>query len=148
MQNKKLELIARLNEMDEKLFDKWNEETSYNWDYSADANDIKEEVWDEMKEEWKSKIEDTKVDIEDAEDIETLEGIENYIDHLEWDIEHLEIDTDLVNEKVNDYFIYYNDAYDYLQDNNITDFEDAFNNGYTDICGIATYYLGAEFWGY
>ena len=148
MQNKKQELLERIEELDEKLIDKWNEETSYNWDYSAVANDIKEEVWDEIKEQYEEKIEYIKMEIEEPDDIVYVEDIEAKIDDLEWDIDNLEIDVDLVNEKVNDYFIYYSDAWEYLQDNDITDFQYAFKWGCTDICSIATYYLGAEFWGY
>ncbi len=42
-------------------------------------------------------------------------------------------------------FIYYSDAFDYLTDNNITDFEDAIKNyGAYDVCSIACYCLEQE----
>lgn len=148
MQNKKQELLERIREVEEKLTEKWNYETSYNWDYSAVANDIKEEVWDEIKEQYEEKIEDIKMEIEEPDDIVSIEVIETRIDDLEYEIDNLEIDVDLVNEKVNDYFIYYSDAWEYLQDNDITDFSDAFDNGCTQVCEIATFYLMNEFWGY
>lgn len=148
MQNKKQELLERIRELEEKLTEKWNEETSYNWDYSAVANDIKEEVWDEIKEQYEEKIEGIKMEIEEPDDIVSIEVIETRIDDLEYEIDNLEIDVDLVNEKVNDYFIYYSDAWEYLQDNDITDFSDAFDNGCTQVCEIAAFYLSDEFWGY
>ena len=44
-------------------------------------------------------------------------------------------------EEVDREFIYYSDAFNYLMDNNITDFEDAFKEfGATNVCGIAYYY--------
>lgn len=49
---------------------------------------------------------------------------------------------DAILDEVGEYFIYYSDAWDYLQDNAITDFEDAFYEwNTTDVCGIASYYL-------
>lgn len=40
-----------------------------------------------------------------------------------------------------DNFIYYYDAFNYLQENNITDFKDAIDAGYTDIVAIANHYF-------
>lgn len=52
---------------------------------------------------------------------------------------------DRINEEIDNYFIYYQDAWEYLQDNNITDFEDAIRDwGCTDICAIASYYARDE----
>ena len=46
-----------------------------------------------------------------------------------------------LSEELDSYFTYYDDAWEYLQDNNITDFEDAFYEwNVTGICGIACYY--------
>lgn len=39
-----------------------------------------------------------------------------------------------------DNFVYYSDAFEYLQNNNITDIKDAIDEGYTDIVSIANYY--------
>ena len=51
---------------------------------------------------------------------------------------------DAVMEECDSYFIYYSDAWDYLRDNNITDFFDAVNNGCDNICSIAYWYLQQE----
>ena len=40
--------------------------------------------------------------------------------------------------------IYYSDAFNYLMDENITDYEDAINWGATNITSIAYYYLTEE----
>ena len=51
-----------------------------------------------------------------------------------------------INEKIDDYIhdqelIYYRECFEYLQNNNITDFKEAFDEGYTDVEQIATYYF-------
>lgn len=46
-------------------------------------------------------------------------------------------------------FIYYADAWDYLRYNNITSFQEAFNEGFGEnVCSIATYYLEQEIWNF
>ena len=50
-----------------------------------------------------------------------------------------------LSEELDSYFTYYSDAWEYLEDNNITDFEDAFYEwNATDICSIACYYAYTE----
>ena len=82
---------------------------------------------------------------------ESLAGIsEDIIDNIlsgmdedeEFDIEDIECRID---EELDSYFTYYSDAWEYLQDNNITDFEDAFYEwNATGICSIACYYAHGE----
>ena len=63
-------------------------------------------------------------------------------ENIDYDIEDIE---ERINEELDNYFTYYSDAWEYLQDNNITDFEDAFYEwNATDICGIACYYAHEE----
>ena len=53
--------------------------------------------------------------------------------------------SDYVTQELDSYFTYYDDAWDYLQDNNITDFRDAmYEWNATDICAIAMYYAYTE----
>lgn len=57
----------------------------------------------------------------------------------QWDFE------DMVREELDSWFTYYDDAWDYLQDNCITDFSEAIQEwGATDICAIALYYAQEE----
>ena len=51
---------------------------------------------------------------------------------------------DAIREESDSYFIYYDDAYDYLRDNCITDFDEAIGDGCTSVCSIAYYYLVQE----
>lgn len=52
-----------------------------------------------------------------------------------------------IYECVGEKFIYYSDAFDYLQEQNITSFKEAFNEGFGEnVCTIATYYLEEEVW--
>lgn len=72
----------------------------------------------------------------------------NILDRLEddEDIDTSEFD-DMLNEELDSWFTYYEDAWEYLQDNNITDFSDAIHEwGATDICAIAMYYAREEIW--
>lgn len=49
--------------------------------------------------------------------------------------------VDEIAQECDSWFTYYSDAWEYLQDENITDFEEAFQEwAVTDICGIACYY--------
>ena len=46
-----------------------------------------------------------------------------------------------LREEIDSYFTYYSDAWDYLSDNNITDFGEAIHYGMCyDVCSIACYY--------
>ena len=48
---------------------------------------------------------------------------------------------DMLHEELDSWFTYYDDAWDYLRDNNITDFTEAIREwDATDICAIAFYY--------
>lgn len=52
---------------------------------------------------------------------------------------------DRIFEEVGEYFIYYSDAFNYLRDNHIYDFEDAISEGFgKNVCSIASYYLEQE----
>lgn len=65
-------------------------------------------------------------------------------EYTEDEIDEYEV-WDAISEEIDSYFTYYSDAWDYLQDNSITDFEDAIRDGgCMDICSIAYYYLDAE----
>ena len=58
--------------------------------------------------------------------------------------DEIDFDTFLecASEEIDSYFTYYDDAWSYLQDNQITDFKEAFYEwNATDVCGIACYYL-------
>lgn len=48
---------------------------------------------------------------------------------------------DYVEEEIDDSLIYYVSAWKYLQDSQIVDFEEAIQEGYTTLTGIACYYL-------
>ena len=77
----------------------------------------------------------------EAEDV-----LQRVLDRYDEDDENIdESDVyDYVYEEAGDYFIYYSDAFDYLQDNSITDYDDAICEGCHDVCSIATYYLIEE----
>ena len=50
-----------------------------------------------------------------------------------------------IYEATGEAFIYYADAWDYLRNNNIISFQEAFNEGFGEnVCSIATYYLEEE----
>ena len=68
--------------------------------------------------------------------------VDNIIDSYD-DEEEIDYDTFLerLEEELGSYFTYYSDAFDFLQENNITDFNDAIQEwGATDVCAIACYY--------
>lgn len=56
----------------------------------------------------------------------------------EWDV------WDAIDEEIDNYFIYYSDAWDYLQETGTTDFDEAIHEGCTGICEFACYYLRDE----
>lgn len=72
--------------------------------------------------------------------------LDNVLDRYEEDDEDIdEWDVwDAIDEEIDNYFIYYSDAWDYLQETCTTDFEEAIHEGHTGICGFACYYLRDE----
>lgn len=128
------------------LLDDKADSMELSYDYSQEASDIVLECIDELRDEidLDSKMEDLHSKIDELNNMDDLEEIEQEIESIEQDIEYLEIDSDTLMYKIDECFIYYYKAWEYLQEHGITDFEDAFNNGYTDVCSIATYYLMQE----
>ena len=51
---------------------------------------------------------------------------------------------DAIRDECDAYFTYYDDAWDYLRDNCITDFDEAVRDGFMSVCSIAYYYLEQE----
>ena len=68
------------------------------------------------------------------------------LDRFDEDDEIEEDDVyDAIRDECDSYFTYYSDAWDYLIDNNITDFEDAIRyGGCENVSSIAYYYLEQE----
>lgn len=146
MEHVKLSLRAKLEDTFGLLEDKLWDLKSGN--YSTDLEDIIEEAVDELENDFEleEKVNDLVEKIACAETIEELEEIEGEIDLLECDIDDLALDDENIIDKINEHFVYYDDAWEYLQCSDITDFEEAFDNGITDITGIATYYLEQEYY--
>ena len=67
-----------------------------------------------------------------------LSGMDEDEEINEWDMD------DRISEEIDSYMTYYSDAWDYLQDNGITDFSDAIANGCEDVTSIACYYALEE----
>lgn len=75
--------------------------------------------------------------------------ISSVVDNMYDDQEYDSLDDlmDDVMYELDSYFTYYSDAWDYLQDNCITDFDEAIKEwGVHDVCGIACYYAREEIW--
>ena len=71
-----------------------------------------------------------------------LDDIINY-----YDFNNEDEFTENIYDEVGEAFIYYADAFDYIREQWITDFQDAFNEGFGEnVCTIATYYLEQEIW--
>ena len=69
--------------------------------------------------------------------------IESMIDDYDWEDE--DDFRENLYEVSGEQFMYYADAFDYIKEQWITDFKDAFDNGYGEnVCSIATYYLEEE----
>lgn len=68
--------------------------------------------------------------------------LEDYADKEE-DINNIDINELIEENGAFPELIYYNDCWNFLQEENITDFEEAIAIGYKDIMSIATYYLNA-----
>lgn len=62
-----------------------------------------------------------------------------------YDFENEDEFRDHIYEAIGEAFIYYADAWDYLRNNNITSFQEAFGEGFGEnVCTIASYYLEQE----
>lgn len=147
MENKKAELLEKIENMRED-YDSKIEELRPSWDYyTSDLSDIIDECVDELDNNCLilSKLDDLEEKLRDDLDEDELEEIENDLDDIDSEIYDLELDSDKVIEAIYDYFIYYDDAWEYLKNTGQTDFEDAFNYGAMDICAIATYYMMREY---
>ena len=93
-------------------------------------------------EDLKNAIENASCDVSDV--AETVLGyVLDRFDEDNEDIDEGEV-YDAIREECDNYFTYYSDAWDYLQNNSITDFDEAINDGFTGICGFAYYYLVEE----
>lgn len=146
MENRKTDLLERIENMREDYESKI-EELRPSWDYSSDLMDILDECVDELDSNCDilSKLDELEEKLRGELDEDEWEEIENDLDDIDNEIYNLEVDTDKVIEAISDHFIYYSDAWEYLQNADQTDFEDAFNYGATDVCAIATYYMLREY---
>lgn len=81
--------------------------------------------------------------INESVDSEFVDVFENALEHFDQDEDVDEYDyEDAIRDECDSWFIYYQDAWDYLQDNNITDFDEAIDEwGAKDVCAIACYYF-------
>lgn len=149
MENKKAELLERIEELREKHEEKIYDLRPSSWSISDPLYDILNEVADDL--EYDSDIMGRLDDIADrvyamlSED--DFDDIDCELLDIEFEIENLTFDDDVVIEKIDNYFVYYSDAWEYLSNNHITDFEEAMEYGLTNVCAIATYYLNEEYWG-
>ena len=76
---------------------------------------------------------------------EAINVIDNVIDNYEKEEDDEEDVYDNLWNECDEAFIYYSDAFRYLEDNNITDFSEAINEfGCKNVCSIACYYLMQE----
>lgn len=73
---------------------------------------------------------------------EAVQAVYDVIDRLAENPE--ENVYDLLQEVLDDDFIYYSDAFEYLQKTNNTDFEDPVKEGFTGVCQIAYYFCEQE----
>lgn len=151
MENKRKQLFEKLEAAREKFAEKIADLRPSSWSLSDDLYDILDEVVDDIEYYGDEACELDRIEakIEECTTEDDFEEIERDIMNIEDDIDNLTIDDDLVIEKINDHFIYYDDAWDYLKNQDIVDFEEAIAlGGFHNICGIATYYLMEEYWGY
>ena len=94
-------------------------------------------------EELKDAIKNAKVNLSDMA-CHVFDYVLDRFDETDEDIDENDV-YDAVYEECDSMFIYYSDAWDYLQDQCITDFTEAIDNvGAKNICGIACYYLEQE----
>lgn len=74
---------------------------------------------------------------------EIINILEDYADQEE-DINNIDINNLIEENGAFPELIYYHDCWSFLQEEDITDFSEAIENGYNDITGIANYYLNAN----
>ena len=78
---------------------------------------------------------------------EASDVLQYVLDRYDEDSEDIDESSvyDAISEECDSMFTYYSDAWDYLRDNGITDFDEAINEcGCTNVCSIAWYYLRQE----
>lgn len=145
MENRKQELYDKIEEARADL-DAAFERLVPDYRVSSELYDSVEQVVDEQKDDcpYYDDLDDLVVRVENTETEEELDEIESDLDDLIYEIDNITLDDDKVIELLSDYFMYYSDAFDYLQNNDITDFDEAIEMGNRDICSIATYYLLRE----
>ena len=90
----------------------------------------------------KNAIEEAQCDLSDV----CTDILDNVLNMFDESMDDIDVDDvyDILNQECDDYFIYYDDAWDYLRDNSITDFDDAVANGCTNVCAIACWYAYQE----
>ena len=93
-------------------------------------------------EELKERIENAQMDVS-SQASDVLGYVLDRYDEDDQEIDEDEV-YDAISEDCDNYFIYYSDAWNYLEDNCITDFDDAVAEGCTGVCSIAYYYLRDE----
>lgn len=78
----------------------------------------------------------------------SLQNIINYIDAYK-DKKTQNVDLyEILSDELNDKFIYYKDAYEYLIQKRIDNFKDVFEEEIYDVASIATHYLYEELYDY
>jgi hypothetical protein len=117
-------------------------------DESIDKPDASATVTEDKKEEekptmdkktLKAKLLDVTSGSDEFTD-EAINAVDNIIDEAE-DGQDL---SDLVPDEVDRACIYYKDCWKYLEEANITEWEEAFKEGYGDLVGVTTYFLQNE----
>ena len=70
--------------------------------------------------------------------------VDSVLDNIGDDVDEYDIRDEIMNE-IDSQFIYYDDAWNYLQEQDITDFTNAIREfGASDLMGIASYYVLQE----
>ena len=93
-------------------------------------------------EELKERIENAQMDVS-SQASDVLGYVLDRYDEDDDNIDEYDVE-DAIMEECDEYFTYYDDAWEYLQENCITDFDDAVAEGCTGVCSIAYYYLRDE----
>ena len=90
----------------------------------------------------KNAIQEAKARLTD----ECCDILDNVLDRFDEDDKSIDLDDiyDAISDEVDNFFIYYDDAWSYLENNSITDFDDAIYAGCTSVCSIAYYYAKEE----
>ena len=93
-------------------------------------------------EDLKNAIQSCQADV--SADASTI--LDYVLDRFEEGQEDIDIDEvyDAIRDECDNYFIYYSDAWNYLEDNCITDFDEAISNCCTSVCSIAYFYAEQE----